>query len=302
MATSPLFWRPDRLKVWVAKGNDPNSMPDGHHPLVELAAERGDLAAVAALVKAGANIDKPSIEQHTALEDAVENRNESLATFLIHHGANPLRAGVHGTSPLYTASGYNELKVLVATSAGHENLNPKGGIAWTPLGRAVLSGSLESARFLMDHGGKPADPSFTLMHYAAMIGCYPIQWDLLVDNRPAARYVTGNRSFFSDNRAENQSPKMIRFLLKRGLKVDAKGPSGRTPLAVAALGDNVEAAKALVALGANKKAKDAKGLTPSDIALQAFSYRVYKFLTGKNPPTSRRPRIDRAAFSEAGTS
>lgn len=113
--------------------------------------------------------------------------------------------------------------------------NQKGAKGTTALEDAALKGDLESVRALLERGARP--------DVVSEAGTQPIHDAALGDNA-----------------------EVIRELVARGAKVNARTrDEGMTALHIAALMGKMKAVEALMALGADKAIKDAKGRTAEEI-------------------------------------
>jgi ankyrin repeat protein len=121
------------------------------------AARRGDLEAVKALLKDGADVNAPLGDGMTALHWAAERGNAELASVLLYAGANPAvvtRVGQY--TPLHIAARAGNaavVKALVAAGADVSvKTSPSGVVA---LHLAAASGNPEVITALLDKGSDP---------------------------------------------------------------------------------------------------------------------------------------------------
>ena len=89
--------------------------------------------------------------------------------------------------------------------------------------------------------------------------------------------------------AAGNSLSVLKLLLTRGAAVDARAPNGRTPLMMAVLHASEEVAEALLAAGADPRARDRADLGPADLARQAGrdSYALRLDTAAARPPKPR---------------
>ncbi|MDO8677974.1 MAG: ankyrin repeat domain-containing protein [Acidobacteriota bacterium] len=121
--------------------------------LVAEAAERGDKAAVRALIKQAADINAAQGDGMTALHWAAMNGDAELAQMLVYAGANVKATTRIGSyTPLYIASQQGNAAVLeVLVKAGAD---AKAGTAngTTPLMAAAQAGNVDAVQVLIAHG------------------------------------------------------------------------------------------------------------------------------------------------------
>lgn len=67
------------------------------------ATRSGCYRCAVALVKAGADVNEPNPDGITPLINAIDNRSDDIAMFLLDHGANPGTWDMYGRTPLYVA-------------------------------------------------------------------------------------------------------------------------------------------------------------------------------------------------------
>jgi ankyrin repeat protein len=114
---------------------------------------------------------------------------------------------------------------------------------------------------------------FTLLHFAAehrsSNGTEILK--LLLDKgaKIEARNLIGQTPLFCAAAYDN--PEGARILIAEGAKVNARQNDGRTPLHWAAVNGYCDVAKVLITNKANKKARDSNGNTPLDSALEGRS-------------------------------
>jgi ankyrin repeat protein len=112
----------------IAAGANPNALVDGWTPL-QWAAERGRIAAIAALVKAGARVDGADNGGFTPLMCAAGFGQSAAIDALVAAGADVHRVDSDGDSALHRASMFGKLdaaRVLLEAGAKADVRNKEG--------------------------------------------------------------------------------------------------------------------------------------------------------------------------------
>jgi len=112
----------------IAEGANPNALVDDWTPL-QRAADKGHVAAMAALLKAGAHVDGADSRGWTPLMLAAHNGHIAAMDALIAAGADVHLARNDGDTALHEASANGRLKaarVLLEAGAGADVRNNKG--------------------------------------------------------------------------------------------------------------------------------------------------------------------------------
>ncbi len=200
---------------WLDKATQISSEPRGqYHPeggLTPLlyAARSGCMDCVQALLKGGADVNKPTPEGIAPLSIAIDSHHYDVAMYLLKHGANPNTWDWYGRTPLYIAVDM------------HTHV-PRYGPSQTPADEAQ---ALELIEMLLDMGVNP---------------------NAQLDLHGPSRVLMSGR--FSDEllragatpllkAAMSHDNVVIKLLLQHGALVDLPNISGVTPLmAVAGLG------------------------------------------------------------------
>ena len=143
----------------------------GNAPVAE-AAERGDKAAVLALIKQAADVNAAQGDGMTALHWAAMKGDVELAQMLIYAGANVKAATRLGSyTPLFVASQQGHAGVIDALVKAGADVNAGTPNGTTPLMAAAASGEVEAVKVLLDQGanvnGKDGIRSQTPLMYAA---------------------------------------------------------------------------------------------------------------------------------------
>lgn len=243
----------------------------GGNTALHLAAREGQMAAVKALVEAGADVNQVSaMDKMSAMTTAILNSHFDIGKYLLDHGADPKLLNTGGLGPLYAAidSEYAQrtwypplstdqeqithielMKALIARGADvnarisrdlwFRKFGGGGGDAAgaTAFWRAAQANDIEAMKILVPAGADPNIPSSA--------GVSPLQ--------VAAGFGISHQGtvFVPDARMAT-----IRYLVEElGADVNMKDSRGYTPLhGVAMVGDN-EILKYLVARGADVKAR-----------------------------------------------
>jgi len=232
--------------------------------LLWTAARRGHLPLVQWLVEAGADIELPGSTVHVTQVlvspycIAVRSRRGAVARYLLDHGAQV---------DVFTAAFLGELDALrdhiaagrVNEQSPHEDLHPV-----TPLHYAVDGGSLPAAVLLLEHGGDARTAGGRLLTSAANQASIDLVRLLLEHGADAAQ-------------AESLGPvgtdrTIGELLVARGFPLNVPIRDQETRLTMACRADKGEhpaTVAALLALGADPSAPNAKGRTPLAIATGA---------------------------------
>ena len=89
----------------------------GNRPL-HVACVRGIMDEVAALVVAGASVNAPGENGNRPLHEAVGQAHESVAKYLLQHGADPLQQNDDGQSPIDIARVMGRGKLAAILTGG----------------------------------------------------------------------------------------------------------------------------------------------------------------------------------------
>ncbi|MGH8259613.1 MAG: ankyrin repeat domain-containing protein [Steroidobacteraceae bacterium] len=192
--------------------------PEGGLTPLLYAVRSGCQACVETLLKAGADIDKPTPEGVTPLIAAIDNFHYGVAKYLLQHGANPNLWDWYGRTALYAAVDMNTY-IRRFGRAGYGSQTPQLG--HPPSGEEAAT-AVDLVRMLLDKG---VDPN--------------VQLDL---HRPGRG---GNSGRFADDllrtgatpllrAAMSHDNELVTLLLQHGALVDLPNVNGVTPLIVAA--------------------------------------------------------------------
>lgn len=208
--------------------------------LLSVAAKRGNVEIIQALIDAGADLEATDVQGRTPLMHAAQSKNALAVRALLSAGANvDARDTALANTALSWASGFGDadsVRELLDAGAAVEIVSNATG--FTPLIMAAGFGEADSVRHLIDAGANVEAmdtlQGFTAVMYAASTG--------KVDN--------------------------IKALIEGNANIEAKDPNGRTVLLVAAgaAGANAETIQALIDAGADVSAVDRSGKNAMDFA------------------------------------
>lgn len=238
-------------------------------------AEKGMLEDVRHLLKAGVDVNSRLNDGSTALHWAVLRDQEAAVAALLDAGADPVVLNRNGISPLFLAVQNGNVKtvsLLLDAGADPNTLSESGE---TILMTAAHTGRPEVVAMLIAHGAlvDARDPDFqqTALMIAVRDGHTPVVETLIRHGAKVdARTRVGQEPVYlppckgtgcgSEGVGINRSG-----VPHRGERFDKKG--GMTPLLYAARDGSLEAARLLLANGADLEVREANGITPLLMAL-----------------------------------
>ena len=131
----------------------PGPAPDA--PIADAVMD-GDVEAVRALIRQGADVNEAQGDGMTGLHWAARNNDVEAAELLLYAGANPearTRIGAH--TPLHVAGRLGRAEVMSVLLEGGADPNPRTSTAGTtPLHFAAAAGSPEAVEVLLEHGAE----------------------------------------------------------------------------------------------------------------------------------------------------
>lgn len=166
---------------------------------------------------------------------AVDTDNAAGVVALLQRGFDPNARDPNGQTALYAALREGSAQVVTALLS-HPQIqidlaNPAGE---TPLMIAALKGRLEAVQTLLARGAMLEREGWTPLHYAA--------------SGPAVA--------------------VVKLLLDRGARPDARSPNGTTPLMLAARNGSEASVALLLQRGADASLRNEQDLTAADFARQ----------------------------------
>jgi len=232
--------RIDIAECLIAAGADVNGInKEWWSPLGD-AIIHGHKRMVEFLLSKGADVDKGN--GWSALEAAIDGEYKEIAMLLIEHGAD-----VNFCGPLNLAAWYEPeyIELLIDNGA---NVNRVGGWGWTPLHSSVYGNSRDAFDLLVSRGANVnarTDKEETVLHLL-------IQW--------------------------GRGPDQVKFVLSRGVDINAADACGWTALHRAVLYNLPEIVKLLIAKGADVNLKDSDGRTPLWLAKEGGHTEIVELL------------------------
>jgi ankyrin repeat protein len=237
--------------------------------------EQGDRGAVAAALDRGALVDARGVDGTTALHWAVRVDNLEIVHLLLGAGAEVDAADRYGITPLYLAAVNGTPPVLAALLDAGADLAAPAPTGETTLMTATRTGRIDALGLLLERGASvdARDPEF--QQTALMLAVredHPAAVALLIERGAdvdARTRVGPTPQFTPPCKGTGCGSEGVGInrggLPDRGRRAAAQG--GMTPLLYAARDGRVDAAKALVAAGADIELAEANGIRPLLMAL-----------------------------------
>jgi uncharacterized protein len=251
------------------------------------AVRNGDQAALRVLLKEGVDVNVPERDGTTALVWAVRQVDAKTVELLIKAGANVKTANRYGVTPLSLAAEAGDAAIigrLLAAGADPDTTVVEGQ---TVLMMAARTGKADALRMLASHGANVnakedwmgetpliwaagennAEAVRTLVEFGAGVDMrskavkYPPQKPTDPSNYVSSAPPKGEWTPLMYTAREGALD-AARALIDLGANVNAQDPDGMTPLLEAIVNMHLDYAAALLDKGANPNIADSSGMTP----------------------------------------
>jgi len=273
--------RKEIVELLVAKG--------AKVPALHLAAYMGDMEKVRKCLQDGTDINSQEDFCCTALHAAANGGRKDVAEFLISRGADIDAKDTSGMTPLYYAAMHNYEDIADLLLAKGADVDAKDASNWTLLNYAMWDQSDNAIRLLISKGANinakdingfcmltwaiwwgGQDTVELLISKGADVnaednaGCTPLYW--AAGRKDLVELLTAKGATISTIHLASRLGDLakVKSLVEEGTDVNSKGKGSgdETPLFPAVRADNTDAAKFLIAKGADVNAKDKNGQTP----------------------------------------
>ncbi|KAF7179915.1 hypothetical protein CNMCM7691_008967 [Aspergillus felis] len=271
---------------------------------LRMAASKGELAVVRALVSAGVDLEvRSDKDAGTALSLAIVNNHSEVAQCLLAAGADTdVPSGDPAGRPVFLhAVFHGYLDIVRSLLSANVDVNSCGGDNnHTALTWAVLGGSSEVVRLLLAHGAKEQlERSGKDALYWAMHDGRERIAALLVDaGAPVDEIDRYGRTILSQAASRGKTA-IVRILLDQGVRVNLPDRHGRTPFLMAACRGHTEIARLLLEKGADMHQKDYFGRSALSLAADQGHVAMIRWLIEQGADLNEGDRIGRTPLSWA---
>jgi ankyrin repeat protein len=250
--------------VLLEASANPDHIPAGSEAPLQMAAYRADEVVVSALLKAGADVNRISGNNRTALQRSMGTQNSlrSITLALLDAGARADIGSADANEILMSdACRKGDLEVVRRLVSAGVRVNARPDSSLRPLSSAAISGSVDLVRFLIEQG---ADVNAVVSSRA-----------------PGRTSVGGNNGRYDDTSVDVQytalmsavtygNSEVVRMLLKKGAHVDAIYHSGLSSLMLV-IDDKQLEKRVMDALHARQVQTKRKVRAEAGDAMDAFS-------------------------------
>ena len=264
----------ERALALVEAGADPATAPladdRDQRPVLMLAALLPDTRLLRGLIAKGADVNRATgglTPLLAATRDSLHGRAEAVMT-LLANGADPLAADAEGRTALHGAVLCEEPMVAAMLLDAGAPVNALDQAGASPLAVACRAANWPLAKFLLEHGAKPAP----------------------ANGEPALVAAAG---------IADDDPAGVKLLLKHRAAVNAVDAHRRSALIAAAAEGHEQIARALCAAGADVTLADHRGSTALMEAARAGAVGIVQRLAEAQPDARVRDSHGRDALTLA---
>lgn len=252
----------DIMRALLAAGANPNAARDDGVTTLMHAAASGDAAPVKLLLDARAEVNaRASQSGITALRVAVAAGATACARSLLEAGAKRDDIDASGARLLFTAASTGSVEMMELLLVAGEDVNHRRSIGgFTALDAALENQRWSAAERLMDAGARLS---------ATVTGADGVLRKLL-ELEPVMR----PRTMTLVQVTEMPSARLFQAVLEQGAKADFTDEKGNNLLMLAAQRHHVTALEALLAAGLDPNARNAEGDTALSIAAGRSEYEL----------------------------
>jgi ankyrin repeat protein len=267
------------------------------------AVKRRDQGALAALVRAKANVNAAQPDGATALAWAAHLGERSMVETLLGAGAKVNVVDEYGETPLTLAAANGDNAIIQRLLKAGANARAARWNGETALMIAASAGNLEAVRQLVLHGAdvNVAEPrrGQTALMWAAAEAHADVVAGLLEIGADLKAVSKNGFNALAFAVAENDAAS-ARVLIAAGLDPNFTLPSGNKLLMMAMAYGHTEVASALLDAGADIGASDRGGNTPLHVAAQAGNLVLVKQLLEKGADPNVRTAASTAQAGRGG--
>jgi ankyrin repeat protein len=235
-------------------------------PLVD-AVRQGDVQAVRAVLKAGADVNQPEGDGATPLHWAAHRDSTELVRVLLGAGASAQAANDLGITPLHLAAANGNIETIRLLLEKRANANAAAASGVTPLMEAARHGSVDAVRLLIAHGAE-------LNARESARGQTALMWAVSRQHADVVKVLLENKADIQARTEARPVTVMLDRGPRRAVKTSAQDArqiqvGGSSALMIAAQTGSSESARLLLAAGAN--ANDAGADGKSALVMATFS-------------------------------
>jgi ankyrin repeat protein len=224
--------------------------------VLHVACKLGHVAVAHSLIVMGANIEARAADQSTPLLLAARNGCVEIVAHLIEAGAKVEAADMGKRRAIHVAAESNHAEVADLLLNNHADIEAREIEGHTALLMAIKEGHLEVTELLIKHGANVRSTTkngFQAIHIAAYYGRLEIA-------------------------------EITKLLLAKGVDVEARDSSGRTPLYFAVCSNHIGLVRLLLGKGANPRSWQYHGtiISPLGLAQDAGYVAIARLLSGES--------------------
>jgi TonB family protein len=226
----------EAVEVLLARGAKVNETDSTGTAALALASGRGDVAVIHALLKSGANVDMANRSKATPLMFAVQDGHADAASALLKAGADVNKKNAQKATPLLVAAQAGHQDVLAVLLEHGAKVGATNSAGQTALMLVAARGDAEAARSLLASGAdvdRRDRAKRTALHWAVTNHQDAIAASLL-DHGAVANGVDADRYTPLMRAARRGRADSVRALLASGADVRARNRNGESAAELAA--------------------------------------------------------------------